>query len=66
MKKKPPRIFQNAWNEFYSGEGKYNVKYRKWESKILTTKGIELQTTIEDNHLNTLATRKLSYWPSDT
>ena len=57
-------IIKNLGNRFIIG-GDFNAKHTNWGSRLITTKGTELQKAIYSNNCEVLSTGKPTYWPTD-
>ena len=57
-------FFNTLGNRFIAG-GDFNAKHIQWGSRLTTTKGRELFSTIIKNNLNFISTGQPTYWPTD-
>jgi hypothetical protein len=57
--------FKTLGNRFVSG-GDWNSKHTFWGSRLITTRGRQLKTSIDNNNLMTVSTSEPTYWPTDT
>jgi len=58
------RFFRSLEKTFIAG-GDYNSKNILWGSRLTTTKGRELEKTLQTNHYATLSIGSPTYWPTD-
>lgn len=56
--------FATLGNRFIIG-GDYNAKHLQWGSRLITTRGRELQKAITTNNCWHLSTGEPTYWPTD-
>lgn len=56
--------FQTLGNRFISG-GDWNAKHTCWDSRSTNTRGRKLKLSIDTNRLQSVSSRKPTYWPTD-
>lgn len=56
--------FKSLGNRFISG-GDWNAKHTSWGSRLITTRGRKLKSTIDTNNLSIASACEPTYWPSD-
>lgn len=57
-------FFKSLGNKFMAG-GDFNAKHLRWGSRLTTTKGRELNETMESSKLDFISTGNPTYWPTD-
>lgn len=63
-KDKFTEFFKTLGNKFVAG-GDYNAKHQQWGSRLNTTRGRELQKSMQDNNYGQISTAEPTYWPTD-
>ena len=56
--------FKTLGDRFIAG-GDWNAKHVHWGSRLISTRGRQLKTCLEKNHLTTFSTSEPTHWPSD-
>lgn len=57
-------FFKTLGNKFVAG-GDFNAKHQQWGSRLITTRGRELQKTMQTNNYGQISTAEPTYWPTD-
>lgn len=57
-------FFKQLGGRFIAG-GDWNSKHLHWGSRLITTRGRQLKTCIDENNLKILTTAEPTYWPAD-
>lgn len=63
-KDKFTEFFKTLGNKFVAG-GDYNAKHQQWGSRLNTTRGRELQKSMQINNYGQITTGEATYWPTD-
>jgi hypothetical protein len=58
------QLFEHLGNRFVIG-GDWNSKHTHWGSRLITTRGRQLKTSIAQNNLIALSASGPTYWPTD-
>lgn len=57
--------FKTLGGRFISG-GDWNAKHTSWGSRLITTRGRQLQASVTSMNLRTISAGEPTYWPTDT